>query len=174
MELIDLLRIGSRKEIGEAEEVALILSNNPDKLNNYFDLLLKYKDESVIVSHGTYALKSASIINTEVEALAIHFFFKNSKHFTQWEAKENFLRILLISPKSHKLTKTEIDLIESFLNLKSSIIVTYAIDYLATYFFYKNDIRFKKYLEIGLADERAAVKARARKIIKRFKIKDLI
>jgi len=172
MNLLDLLRVGERKEIAQSVEVAELLVQNESNIQDYFKLLSENHTNNVVISHGFFALKEAAFKSDLIRKESIQFMLKSVQIFDQWEARENFLRILLIKPEEIVLKGKKLDTILSFLDNPSSIVRAYSIEVLIT-----NSINTKsdvsRWIEIGLSDEKAAVKARTRKMIKNFKLEIL-
>ncbi len=69
-----------------------------------------------------------------------------------------------------KLNKKKQKQIEAFLTDKSSIVCAYTLYVLVTHCALQGDSSITKYIQLGLSDNRGAVKARTRKLIKRFKL----
>ncbi len=167
--ILKLLRYGERKEIGRSADAARLLVKNKSAIDDFFSLMLDLKDDDVVVSHASYALKEASQQSEEIAQRSVRFFFKNIKLFDQWEAKENFLRILLIDPTKTKLSKKQLVLIEEFLKSKSAIVSAYTLEVLVTFKYLNEDQTFIDHINFGLSHEKAAVSARARKLAKKYK-----
>ncbi len=170
MELLDLLKNGDRKEIGEAIEVSELLLENPLLVDHLFKLLIKNKNDSTVISHGTYALKEAALKNKKICCKSIKFYIDNIDNFNQWEAKENFLRSFLAFDLQLELLNSSEPIIKKLLYDKSAIVVSYALEALIVLNLNKNHELKSEILTFGLEHPKASVRARARKIIKKYKV----
>lgn len=172
MNLLELLSEGERKEIAQSIEVAELLVQNESNIQDYFKLLSENHTNNTVISHGFFALKEASFKSEVIRQKSISFIFKSVTLFDQWEARENFLRILLFKPEKIFLKGKKLNTIKSFLDYHSSIVRAYTIEVLITASVNANyDVN--RWIELGLSDEKAAVKARTRKMIKQFKLENL-
>ncbi len=141
---------------------------------SFFNILLANKKDPVVISHGTYALKEASLLDKQLAKKSKVFLLKNINFLNQWEAKENLLRILLIDKWGLKSSLKDIAIVESLLSDKSSIVCAYAIEFLVRYKYENQCETLLQTVNFGLSHEKAAVKARTKKLLKELNLNNSI
>jgi hypothetical protein len=166
MDLLNLLSYGDRKEIGNSVEVAEHLET-VSEIGSFLSLLKNNNHNDAVISHGFYALKELCQKSDQFTSEIVSFFIDNSNEFTQWEAKENFLRITLACIDELKFQGRLKKLVDSFLDDPSAIVVTYALEVKLRLLSKKKDkTDLINSIEWGVNHKKASVKARSRKLKK--------
>ena len=168
MNLLKALQIGDRKEIARSKDVANELLKQSSSLKSLFNILCDHSENAMIVSHGSYALKEASLQSSEIRRRTMAFFQKEIDRFDQWEARENFLRICLIElERSQSLFEKVLPMTKD----SSAIVQSYASEYVIRYAHKYNPKSLESLLkDIERFAGRASVRARIKKIKKELKI----
>jgi len=166
VEILEKLREGGRKEIGAAREIARDLVSGVLPLHKLLETLVENAEDPIVVSHGTYALKEACHLNNQLIPPALEFLLQECAAFTQWEAKENFLRIALIAPKELPNAAIIAERANALMSDKSSIVAAYALEICVV--LTEDQSARKKLIANGLSSDRAAVRARARTLDKSY------
>ncbi len=158
--LHDLLQVGERKELGRAPEVSAAIRSGKLALADLLRELEGSADDDVVVSHGMHALRTAVESDPAACRKAIRWLGARLDAFLQWEAREQFCRMVVAHPPrpSKALLATLTELMAS----RSSIVAAYALE--ARVGLAERDEDVDRLLVDGLAHERAAVRARARKL----------
>jgi hypothetical protein len=158
----ELLSKGERKALGAAKEGAAALLRDPALIGDLLQVLEGHPADGKIVSHGFYVLKDASLENDRIRTQALGFCKAHLHLFTQFEARENFLRIALIQ-MSHdqQLWKMAAPMAQD----TSAIVAAYASEYCLRYVAcFDPDHLNQTFETLEAQATRAAVRARIRKL----------
>ena len=159
-----LLSIGARKELGRAPEVSDAIRRGELDLADLLRELEQSADDDVVVSHGMHALRTAVEPDAAACRKAILWLGARLDAFPQWEAREQFCRMVVSHPPkpSAALAARLTELMES----RSSIVAAYALE--ARVALASRDPALggdaDRLIANALDHDRAAVRARARKL----------
>jgi HEAT repeat protein len=164
-----LLSGGDRRSIGKVDQVVKLMKADASCIRSVVDCLLS--ESPVVRMRAADALEKFSLTQTEDLSKHVPFFLTHVADIPQQEVRWHMAQMLPRLKLSKKQRGHAIDLFESYLSDKSSIVRTWAMNGLAE--LAKQDPKLKAkvvpLLERALSSGTPAMKARARKIFKEIK-----
>jgi hypothetical protein len=162
-----ILASGERNALGKAHEVSAAVASGDVDLADLFQVLEAGAEQDTVVSHGMHALRTAVENDAADCRKAIRWLRPRLPLFPQWEAREQFCRMVVAHPPrlSAALWTALAELLES----KSSIVATYALEAMVVLASRDKTRRTEvdELIANGLTHQKAAVRARARKLERR-------
>ena len=166
-EIVQLLSRGQRTSLGQAPKVARMIEDGRIDVEDLIRVLLDHSENELLVLHGMHALRAGCEGDPRLTQTALRELRGRMSYFPQWEAQEQFCRLLLAYPKQVRMSAELWDTLLGLLASKKSIVANYALEALVV--FGRRSKRYKTFAETILEDAQShpipAVRARARKLL---------